>query len=195
MKNTLQDILSRSKSGFITSAEITKAGFHRSVLQSLVESEALYQVDRGIYLKADCWEDEFYLAQIKYPTGIFDRETALYLHGMTDRTPAQLTMTFLQGYNPPSLKSENILPKRVIKDFYDMGRITGVSPAGNTINLYNIERTLCDLVRGKGSDIQIVNEAMKRYALSKTKDIHKLMQYAEKLRVRKKVQRYMEVLL
>lgn len=36
---------------------------------------------------------------------------------------------------------------------------------------------------------------MKRYAASKTKDIHKLMQYAEQLRVKPKVLHYMKVLL
>ena len=36
---------------------------------------------------------------------------------------------------------------------------------------------------------------MKRYAASDNKNIHKLMQYAEKLRVTPKILRYMEVLL
>ena len=48
---------------------------------------------------------------------------------------------------------------------------------------------------GFGSDIQIVGAAMKKYATSKEKDIHKLMQYADQLRVKPKVLRYMEVLL
>ena len=61
--------------------------------------------------------------------------------------------------------------------------------------VYDLERTLCDILRGSGSDIQIVGEAMKRYAASKDKNIHKLMQYAEQLRVKPKVLRYMEVLL
>ena len=52
-----------------------------------------------------------------------------------------------------------------------------------------------DILRGSGSDIQIVGAAMKRYAASKDKDIHKLMQYAERLRVKPKVLRYMEILL
>ena len=55
--------------------------------------------------------------------------------------------------------------------------------------------TLCDILRGSGSDVQIVGEAMKRYAASKDKNIHKLMQYADQLRVKPKVLRYMEVLL
>lgn len=61
--------------------------------------------------------------------------------------------------------------------------------------IYDLERTLCDIVRGSGSDIQVVNEAMKRYAASKEKNIHKLMKYAEQLRVGPKILRYMEVLL
>jgi hypothetical protein len=36
--------------------------------------------------------------------GIYSHDTALYLHGYSDRTPAQYTMTFLKGYNSPSLK-------------------------------------------------------------------------------------------
>ena len=40
-----------------------------------------------------------------------------------------------------------------------------------------------------------VSEAMKRYAASKDKNIHKLMKYADQLRVKPKVLRYMEVLL
>ena len=69
------------------------------------------------------------------------------------------------------------------------------SPSGNPIRVYNLERTLCDILRGSGSDVQIVGEAMKRYAASKDKNIHKLMQYADQLRVKPKVLRYMEVLL
>ena len=54
---------------------------------------------------------------------------------------------------------------------------------------------MCDILRGSGSDVQIVGEAMKRYAASKDKNIHRLMQYADQLRVKPKVLRYMEVLL
>ena len=41
--------------------------------------------------------------------------------------------------------------------------------------MYDLERTLCDILRGNGIDIQIINQAMKKYALSKNKNIHKFM--------------------
>ncbi len=51
------------------------------------------------------------------------------------------------------------------------------------------------VLRGSGSDVQVVGETMKRYAASKDKNIHKLMKCADQLRVKPKVLRYMEVLL
>lgn len=104
-------------------------------------------------------------------------------------------MTFPKGYNAPSLKQENLIVKRVVPENYSVGIIEIKSPCGNPIRVYDLERTLCDILRGSGSDIQIVGAAMKRYAASKHKDIHKLMQYAEQFRVKPKVLRYMEVLL
>lgn len=97
----------------------------------------------------------FYLLQRKYGRGIYSHDTALYLLGYSDCTPAQYTMTFPKGYNTPSLKSENIIIKRVMPDYYSFGILELNSPCGNPIRVYDLEQTLCDILRGSGSDIQI----------------------------------------
>jgi len=51
------------------------------------------------------------------------------------------------------------------------------------------------MLRGKGDDIQLVQSAIKRYVLSKERDINKLLHYAQQLRVEPKVKKYLEVLL
>lgn len=194
-KNTINLLLQNSPSGTITAKQVTDFGMHRSVLQELVDAGDLYRYGRGIYVRSDAWEDEFYLLQCKYGRGIYSHDTALYLLGYSDRTPAKYTMTFPKGYNAPSLKQENIVIKRVVPDNYSFGIVEIKSPCGNPVRIYDLERTLCDIVRGGGSDIQIVNDAMKRYAASGGKNIRKLMKYAKQLRVEPKIQRYMEVLL
>ena len=191
----IETLLNESKSGTITASQVSEAGLHRSVLQKLVEDGSLEKVSRGLYIRSDAWEDDFYLLQQKYSRGIYSHGTALYLLGYSDRTPAKYTMTFPKGYNASSLKGESLIVKHAIPANYELGRIQITSPAGNPIWIYDLERSLCDVLRGSGSDIQIVVPAMKKYALSREKDIHKLMQYAEKLRVKPKVLRYMEVLL
>ena len=104
-------------------------------------------------------------------------------------------MTFPKDYNVTSLNQKNLIVKRIVPENYEFGRIEIEYSAGNRICVYDLERTLCDILRGSGSDVQIVGEAMKRYAVSKDKNIHRLMQYADQLHVKLKVLRYMEVLL
>lgn len=194
-REKIKKMLEASETGVITSAQVTEAGLHRNTLQQLVKDGEIYRFGRGLYVRRNSWEDDFYLFQKKYGRGIYSHDTALYLLGYSDRTPAKYTMTFPKGYNAPSLKQETIIIKRVVPENYEFGQIQIKSPAGNLIRTYDLERTLCDILRGNGSDIQIITDAMKRYAASGEKNIHKLMQYAERLRVSPKVLRYLEVLL
>ena len=55
----------------ITAERVTAAGLHRSVLQELVESGEIYRFGRGLYVRSDAWEDDFYLLQCKYGRGIY----------------------------------------------------------------------------------------------------------------------------
>lgn len=194
-KEMFSELLKNSTTGMISTKEIVAKGFSRDIIQNFVKSGDLIRFGRGLYSINDVWEDELYMLQQKYSRGIFSHDTALYLLGYSDRTPSSYTMTFPRGYNTPSLKDENVEIKRVIPDNYSLGVIEIKSPCDNPIKIYNLERTLCDILRGSGSDIQIVNSAMKQYAKSKDKNIHLLMQYAEQLKVKDKVLRYMEVLL
>ena len=191
----IEELLEESQDGTITSAQVVEAGLYRGVLQGLVRKGEVYRFGRGLYVKSTAWEDDFYLLQRKYSRGIYSHDTALYLLGYSDRAPAKYTMTFPRGYNAVSLKNENLTVRRVVRENYEPGIIQIQSPSGNPIRVYCLERTLCDILRGSGSDIQIIVDAMKRYAASTDRNIHLLMEYAELLRVKPKVLRYMEVLL
>lgn len=194
-KEKIEELMEASEDGTITTAQVTEAGLHRSVLQKLVDSGEVYRFGRGLYVQSSAWEDDLHLLQRRYGRGIYSHDTALYLLGYSDRTPAKYTMTFPKGYNAPSLKDANLMVKRAVPENYGFGATEIESPSGNPIRVYDLERTLCDVLRGGGGDVQVIGEAMKRYAASRDKDIHKLMQYADRLRVKPKVLRYLELLL
>lgn len=191
----IREIVAQSPDGTITAEQVAKAGLYHSMLQKLVDAGELNKFGHGLYARNDVWEDELFLLQRKYSRGIYSYETALYLHGYTDRTPARLTMTFPKGYNNASLKDENVIIKRVIPENYILGVTEIASPCNNMIKVYDLERTLCDILRGSGVDIQVIVPAMKQYAASKDKDLHKLTEYAKQLRVEPKIQQFMQVLL
>jgi len=185
-----------NNNGFITTAQVTAAGIQRRTLSELVKAKRLYRAARGIYSLPEAWEDEMFYLQYQFGKGVFSNGTALYMHGFSDRPPIHYTLTFPHGYNAAGLKKHNAKAKFVKPEIYDIGITKIKSPYGNPIRVYDIERTLCDIVKGKHSfDIHLVNQAMKTYAASKEKDIAKLLAYAERFRVKPKILRYMEVLL
>lgn len=82
------------------------------------------------------------------------------------------------------------------KEFYDLGIAETVTPGGNTVRAYRVERTLCDILRPHSCvDIQVVTEVFKHYAAGKEKNIPLLSEYAKILKVEAKLRAYLEVLL
>ena len=189
------DIANKNR-GLVTAKEITSRSIPRRVLTEMVQKNLLVKESRGMYFLTDAWSDEWMIAQYRYSKGIYSHETALFLHGYTDRTPASFTMTFPRGYHRVKDNTILINEKYAISEYYSLGIVSLVSPSGNRIRAYDIEKTLCDIVRGKKDfDIEIVNGAMKKYAQDKNRNVSKLMKYAKILKVEAKIRNYMEVLL
>ena len=77
-----------------------------------------------------------------------------------------------------------------------LGLITMKSPHGNDIKTFNLERTICDVLRSRNQiDVQFVNEALKKYVTHKDRNIDLLYDYARQFRIQKIVREYIEVLL
>ncbi len=188
--------MARENNGYISSAQVTSAGMPRRLLAEAVAAGELVQVERGLYALPDTWEDELYITQHRFSRGIFSDETALYLHGMTDRAPFSLTMTFPRSYNASAARGAGIVCRTCADDVLGLGRCEVRTPYGNSVRAYDIERALCDIVRGqKVVDSQVVVPAMRAYAANRDRNVSKLMGYARKLGVERKIRSYMEVLL
>lgn len=186
----------KKNNGVVTAAQVTEAGINRYYLTLLVKRNLLERSERGVYILPTTFDDEMFNLQSRYKKGFFSHGTALFLMGLTDRTPIKYSMTFPLQYNVSALKKENIEYYRVKDDLYELGVINGKTPNGNTVKLYNAERTLSDILKGRSkTEIQIVTEAFKRYAKLDRKDIPRLSEYAKLMRVEKRLRPYLEVLL
>ena len=105
-------------------------------------------------------------------------------------------MTIYTGYNPSALTSSGYKIYTVKKDLLDLGKLTVVNNFGHTVPMYDLERTICDLVRSRSNfEIQDFNTVLKTYVSKKDKDLNKLMKYAKAFRIDKIVRQYIEVLL
>ena len=78
----------------------------------------------------------------------------------------------------------------------DLGKTTITNQFGHEIPMYDLERTICDLVRSRRNfEIQDFNMAIKTYLQRSDKDLNCLMVYAKAFRIEKIIRQYMEVLL
>ena len=188
--------LAQSNGGLVTTAQVVDAGIPRARISDMVKAGKLERVQRGVYCLADAWEDELLATQLRFPKGVFSDGTALYLHGYTDRTPFRLTMTFPRSYRATKAREEGIEVRTCADDVLGLGLTAVKTSYGNEVRAYDLERTLCDIVRGRRVvDAQLVNPAMKQYVRSGTRDIQKLLDYARDLGVERKIRNYLEVLL
>ena len=191
----VQNLLTNGN-GMFTASQATEAGLHRQQLANLVNSGVLERAGRGIYISSGGLDDALYWIQQRAKKIIYSHETALFLHRMTSRTPVRYSVTV------PSSYKASVALKNFCKIYYirqniiDMGKTKQSSGMGNSIVTYDIERTLCDIIRSRSKiDNQIIVEALKNYAQNKTKDLHRLYIYAEKFGIEKILYHYLEVLL
>lgn len=154
-------------------------------------------VSRGIYSVDEGWVDELYVLHQRCPKAVFSHDEALYYHGLTDREPSVHTFTIYCGYNTHRLtKDRNCKAYMVKKELLDIGKTIVKDNNGHMIPMYDLERTICDLIRSRSSfEAQDFNAALKTYISRKDKNLNRLMEYGKLFRVDNVIRRYMEILL
>ena len=191
----IRDLL-KQKQGVVLASDLKQLGVPHIYLSMLEKLGEIQRVSRGVYATSETIVDEMAIFQSRYKASIFSHETALYLHGLTDRTPLYYSVTLPSGYNAARLKNDGTKVYFVNRTLYPLGLVNLKSEHGNDLRTFDLERSICDILRSRNQlDIQFVTEALKRYVRSKDRNINLLYQYALKFRIEKITRNYIEVLL
>lgn len=194
-KDVVNKLLQKND-GWITLKEVLAQGVSKYDFYALVEQARLEKVGHGIYVSDNAWPDPMYLIHLRSSQAVFSHETALFLHDMTDREPFHYSVTVRTGYNPHRLKKGGIKVYTIKKELHELGLIQVKTPFGHLVPVYDIERTLCDILRSRnGVEIQVFQDALKSYVRCKDKNLRSLMKYAEALNVNTILKTYLEVML
>lgn len=184
------------KNGVIRTSDIVAEGISKPYFAEFVKKQGLVRVSHGIYVSEDAWDDPMYLLQLRFPQAVFSHDTALYLHDLTDREPLKYAITVKTGYNTSKFQSLNVKAYTIKKDLHELGITEIASPFGNMVNVYDKERSVCDIVRSRSEiEIQTFQDALKMYTKRNDKDLHRLMLYAKAFHIDRILNQYLEVLL
>ena len=186
----------KTNNGYITTSEVVNNGIARRFLTNMVKDGILVRISKGYYGLPNYIADEYYKIASKSKNARFSMATALYLHNLSNRNPLVYNITLPFGYGGSLQKQKNVILNFVNRNILDLGVMEMTSPFGMKILVYDVERTICDIIKNKNKiDAEIFSEALKNYAKSKNKNLNKLTKYAKIMKIEKKVREYMEVLL
>ena len=190
------DRLLTEHDGMLQTAQVIASGIVKPIFYEYVKEKNLQQVAHGIYVSEDAWVDAMFLLHLRCNQAVFSHESALFFHDLTDREPSKYSVTVRRGYSPTSLKAEGLSVYTMKPELFDVGLSSGQTPFGHTVPVYDMERTICDLLRSRSRiEIQTFQGALKAYARRKDKNLRALMQYAGMFKVEKILRQYLEVLL
>ena len=186
----------KQNNGIITAKEVSNNKIDSWYLTNLVKKGELERVVRGVYFDQNFDNyDELYFFQLQNKACIYSYQTALYLHRLTDRLPFDNEVTVKQGYNAWRIK-DSVIVHQVKKEWYELGKAEIKTDMGNIVCAYDMERTICDLVRDrKNQDPEIFSKAWNLYIKKDSKDIWKLRRYAKDFGIAKKIEEILEVIV
>lgn len=188
---TLSNVTGVLEVSNIDELNVSKQNFYKFVKDNNYE-----KVAPGMYASKDDIVDELLVLHKRCPKGVISHDEALYYYGLIDREPLSHTITVYSGFNASRLIKSGYTVYYVNKDLLNVGKVNVIDNFGNDIPMYDLERTIIDLIRNRSKfELQDFTTALKTYAKRPDKNLSKLYEYAKAFRVDKTLRTYMEVLL
>lgn len=184
--------------GITRTSDFNTGGIRNDELSKFCENGELYRVRQGVYsaTPVDEISEELLLAKL-LPDAIICVESALYFYGYSDHVPTEWNIAIPRTFSRSRLKINRLFlkPRFIQEDLFLLGQSTG-NFNGYDLKIYDRERCICDCFKYKNKiDSELFNKALNAYANDPQKNLMKLLDYARKMRVQKKVREIMEVLL
>ena len=182
--------------GFLKSKEITDRTQWR-ILNKMLKNDSVSKVKRGLYRLNDFEYDNSFVEVMNIvPHGVFCLFSAWFYYGLTTTIPYENHIAITQKRK---LTLPNYPPIRLYylsEKFYQLG-ITQIKEGNQFINMYDLEKSVCDAVRFRnkvGMDIAI--EVVRNYVGRRgNRNFDKLAKYARELRIEKIMQNFIMPML
>lgn len=191
----LMDI-SNKNNGLILTKTAADNGVSRASLSQLCKAGKISRVAKGQYVLADALNDEMLSLSIRSDLIVFSHESALFLNGISERTPFEHTVTIPSSKTLSRSISELCKIYYIKDELHNMGKTKLSTPMGNSVWAYDMDRTICDIVRSRNrmADETFIS-SIKNYVASSNKNLANLSLYATKMGILPQVRQYLEVLL
>ena len=197
-KKTLSKQVIIEKGGIAKTSDFVAAGIPAVDIVNLCNTGYLERIRHGYYQLADGnTSSEEQLIATLIPKAIICVESALFHYGYSDFAPRKWSIAVPRSMSRTKLDVDALALQTyyVQPEIYELGKVTD-DFSGVKLSIYDRERTICDCFKYRSRlDHEIFSKALNAYAKDEKKNLQNLSIYAKKLRVYKKVNELMSVLL
>ena len=195
--NELIERIINTNGGYITRKDINECNIPSMFLSNYVKKHNLIKYGTGFYALKEWIRDDYFIFQYEYPRFIYSFYSAAYLHQLGDYMPPYLEVTGPKNYRPFEIPKQGVVLHTDTKDeTYNLGITEVKTIFGNTIRVYDIEKTVCDFIKNRRKiDSESFVKCINWYKRIKSKNRSNLMVYAKKMKIEEEVFNLMEVIL
>ncbi len=195
MESQLIEDFFKEHGGIVETWQLREAGFTHYQLNNLMDSRQVVKLKQGLYKWNEPDRDEMSDVARIVPNGVFCIFTACQYYEISTFTSSEYHLAIPK-------KSKVVLPEYPpIKLYYweETSYTTGITQInkdGIIIQIYDLEKTVCDMIRQRnkiGPDT--VKEVVKNYLQRKDRNLATLTRYAKELSIGQYVSGYINMLL
>ncbi|MFD0958317.1 type IV toxin-antitoxin system AbiEi family antitoxin domain-containing protein [Paenibacillus chungangensis] len=185
--------------GFARTKDFITAGISPYYIKKLESIGEIERVKQGVYRQAGQINElpnEMVEVSKLVPKGVICLLSALSYYELTTYNPWEYHVAIHRFGKKPKLPDYPPIKIIYLADAQFNIGIDEISIDGSAVKIYDREKTICDMVRYREKiGIDLMKEGLRNYLQSRHKNITRLVSYADKLRIRTVLQKYLEVLI
>ena len=184
--------LANKNNGIITTKEINENNIPRIYLTKLVKEKKLFRRERGVYSTSIVNIDPYYTMQVQSNKIIFSHFTALKIQGFYKNIDKLDQISVPQGYNAKKFKNYKVFYDN--EEHFGLGLIE-YEYKGKKLKIYNIERSVCDIIRDRLRFDELEYYRFINYYFSiEHLNYKRLLEYSTSLKISSLVHHYLAIL-
>jgi len=177
--------------GVFRTSDLKALGYNTYAVRKLVNEQIIERVKSSYYRLSESSQILSEAAQVAqlFPDGVLCMYTALFYYRYSDRTPLEWNVAVDRDTSKSRFKLDYpfVQPYYMKKEFLSFG-ITTADYGDCTMQIFDRDRLICECIFYENKlDRETYRKAIQRYAADANKNVPKLLEYAQKRRIQKKV--------
>lgn len=189
----ITDYITRN-GGFISSADAKKVSLYNELLDATKKGQVV-RVRRGIYALNEGLSRQMIDVETLVPGGVLCLYSAWSYHELTTQIPQAYYIAVERSRKITLPDFPPIELRFMSRNIYNLG-VEYTSIDGYNVKVYDLEKSVCDAIKYRNKiGLDVSSEILNNYLARKDRDITRLYEYANQLRVGKRIDELIKFML